>query len=204
MSLVSETRLDMDDHSQRFCGAKLQLKALLQQPEAGSVITRTPWTVMSALTSSPLNARLHAEPDRRAPRGETAGTRRLTRESAGESAPRSYRCAAARPLALEETRPRRCTARGTDYVLPSEEGGNRGIGTAGQVNLGRQNARWLIRGTSGQGTTVEHGNKLVAFIKRSLRFSPAAAPGIVRIRRANHPHPARLRGGGRGVVVSAH
>ena len=70
MSLVSETRLDMDDHLQSFCRATPQVKALLQQPEAGSVITRTPWTVMSALTSSPLNARLHAEPDRRAPRAK--------------------------------------------------------------------------------------------------------------------------------------
>lgn len=67
MSLVSETRLDMDDHSQRFCRAGLQEKALLQQPEAGSVITRPPWTVMSALTSSPLNSQPHAEPDRPAP-----------------------------------------------------------------------------------------------------------------------------------------
>ena len=86
MSLVSETRLDMDDHSQRFCRAKLQVKALLQQPEAGSVITRTPWTVMPTLTSSPLNPRLHAEPARLAP-AQTAGTRRLTREICRESRP---------------------------------------------------------------------------------------------------------------------
>jgi len=69
VSLVSETRLDMDDHSQRFCRAKLQLKVLLQQPEAGSVITRTSWTVMPALTSSPLypaprGARLPGAPRR--------------------------------------------------------------------------------------------------------------------------------------------
>ena len=67
MSLVSETRLDMDDHSLRFRRAKLQLKALLQQPETGSVITRTPWTVMSALTSSPRSPQLQTEPDRPAP-----------------------------------------------------------------------------------------------------------------------------------------
>ena len=114
MSLVSETRLDMDDHSQRFCRAKLLLKALLQQPEAGSVITRTPWTVMSALTSSPRSPQPHAEPDRPVP-AQSAGTRRLTRGIGRVNRPGGSTAAdsAAHPPPVE-TRPRRFTTQDTD------------------------------------------------------------------------------------------
>ena len=133
---MSETRLDMDDHSQRFCRAKLQVKALLQQPEAGSVITRTPWTVMSALTSSPLNSQLHVEPDRPAPRANRWYAPPNQGNRPSESASRIYRRAPTARPPLMETRPYRFTAQGTDYVLPSEEGGNRGIRVAGRVNFG--------------------------------------------------------------------
>ena len=114
MSLVSETRLDMDDHSLRFCRARLQVKALLQQPETGSVITRTPWTVMSALTSSPRSPQPHAEPDRPVPRADGRYAPPNQGNRPGESAQRGYRCAPTRTPTLVETRPRRFTALGTD------------------------------------------------------------------------------------------
>ena len=115
MSLVSETRLDMDDHSQRFCRAKLQVNALLQQPEAGSVITRTPRTVMSALASSPLNPP--------APRGASSPAPRANRRyappnqgnRAGRIGPAELPPHTGPPACtLVETRPRCFTAQGTD------------------------------------------------------------------------------------------
>jgi hypothetical protein len=88
---------------------------------------------MSALTSSPLNSQLHAEPDRPAPRANRWYTPPNQGNRPSESARRIYRCATAPPV---ETRPRRFAARGTDYVLPSEEGGNPGIGVVSRVNFG--------------------------------------------------------------------
>jgi hypothetical protein len=69
---------------------------------------------MPALTSSPLNPRLHAEPARLAP-AQTAGTRRLTREIGRASGPAELPPRTRPPVAtLVETRPRRFTALGTD------------------------------------------------------------------------------------------
>ena len=135
MSLVSETRLDMDDHSQRFCRAKLQVNALLQQPEPGSVITRTPWTRHAGADLQPA--------EHPAPRGASSPAPRPNGRYAppnqgnrlNESAQRGH------PLRTHPLThpggdaPRRFMAQDTGYLLPREEGGNRGIGMTRQMNF---------------------------------------------------------------------
>ena len=72
---------------------------------------------MSALTSSPRSSRLHAEPDRPAPRANSRYAPPNQGNRLGGSARRIYRCAATRRLPTltpVETRPRRFTALGTD------------------------------------------------------------------------------------------
>jgi hypothetical protein len=183
---VSETRLDMDDHSQRFRRAKLQLKALLQQPEAGSVITRTPWTVMSALTSSPCSPQLHTEPDRPAPCANSRyappnqGIGRADRPGGSTAAhppvhpPRWRRArAASRRWALTKY----CPARRVVIAESARQ--------AGEFRAARTLVAWP--GNQWPGDGIEHGNKLVAFIKGSFRFRSAAAAGIVRIAVAGPP-----------------